>query len=74
MNSFYCSRQLALDFIYDKTGNSYEYKSNIQLDNILGMVVGNTDYSFLVIDDEDIDYMPSTRKLITHYSLHHICK
>jgi hypothetical protein len=74
MSSFYCSRSLALDFIYAKTGNSYEHRSNIQLDSYLEQIVNNPDYSFLIIDDEDIDYMPRTRTLITEHSLNYICK
>jgi len=72
MHNFYCSRTLALDFIYSKTGNSYEHRTNIHLEPILERVVGNTDYSFLIVDDEDIDYMPKTRKIITEQGLNYI--
>lgn len=71
-NAYYCGRQLALDFIYEKTGNSYEHRTNIQLDSILEYVVANPDYSFLIIDEEDINYMPKTRTLISYHSLNHI--
>ncbi len=74
MASYYCSRELALDFIYSKTGNSYEYKSNYELDTILERVVGNPDYSFLIISDDDIDYMPKSRRMIGEYSLNYITK
>jgi hypothetical protein len=72
--TYYCSRTLALDFIFEKTGNSYEHRSNIQLDSYLERVVGNPDYSFLVVDDDDINYMPKVHTMITHYSLNYITK
>lgn len=74
MSSYYCSRNLALDFIYSKTGESYEYKSNYELDVILERIVDNKDYSFLIISDDDIDYMPKSRRMITEYSLNYISK
>lgn len=74
MSSYYCSRDLALDFIYSKTGESYEYKSNYELDVVLERVVNNPNYSFLIISDDDIEYMPKSRTMIGEYSLNYICQ
>ena len=74
MNSYYCSRDLALDFIYSKIGESYEHKYNLELSTILESVVNNPEYGFIVIDEDDIHYMPKMYTMIGEYSLNYISK
>lgn len=69
-NSFYCTRENALDFIYKHTGEELEYNSNEVVGwKLQDMLDG---YSFTIVDEDFIPYVTIHQPYIHYHTLEYL--